>query len=111
LLVVVILGVLAAVGIPKFSGSKTEAWVQTCLVNRSALEDAAARYRLDVNSYPADQAVLYATAAPVDVSGWRGPYIKKEFVCPATNLNTYLFDPDSGEITCQNITDGVHGER
>jgi general secretion pathway protein G len=110
LIVVLILGVLAAVGIPKFMASKTEAWAKSCLANRSALEDAAARYQWDVNSYPASQTVLYATTALPGVSGWKGPYIKKEFVCPATNTNTYLFDTDRWEVTCQNVTYGVHGE-
>jgi type II secretion system protein G len=108
LIVVIILGILAVIGIPKFVTSKREAWAKTCLINRSTLADAAARYQLDVNAYPANQAVLYAITAPSGVSGWKGPYTKKQFNCPATNADTYIFDVTTGEVTCSNLENGRH---
>jgi type II secretion system protein G len=101
IIVIVILGILAAVGIPRFMNNKREAWTNTCKANRASLEDATERYYFDVDAYPTDQdGLLQIGSLSSDV--WKGPYIKRTFNCPATNTNTYTFS--SGTVTCTNMS-------
>lgn len=90
LIVIIILGILAVVGIPKFMNSQADAWASTCKTNRATLEDAGERYQFDKAAYPAAQA---------DLTG--GGYIKRTFLCPAdqTNADPYNFAAD-GTVTC-----------
>jgi general secretion pathway protein G len=104
LIVIVILGILAAVGIPKFLANKEMAWAKTCRANRASLDDAAERYFFDNNAYPtAGQSALLS--APVGVTAtWKGPYIKAGFECPATNTSTVYTINGSGVTSCDNMT-------
>jgi type II secretion system protein G len=92
IIVVVILGILAAVGIPRFMNSRAEAEANTCKANRSSLDDAVERYHFDNAGWPGTQKAL------VD-----GAYIKREFECPTTNsTSVYSFANASTGITCTN---------
>jgi type II secretion system protein G len=107
LIVIIILGILAVIGIPKFMNSKKEAIVKACQTNRSSLEDAGERYFFDCGEYPAGdeddcQADLTEDS---DVSGWNGPYIKAAFTCPYDGEETYTFDEDNGAVSCSNVPD------
>jgi type II secretion system protein G len=105
LIVIIILGILAVIGIPKFMNSKQEAIVKACQTNRSSLEDAGERYYFDCGEYPAGnvnecQADLTADS---NVSGWHGPYIKAAFTCPYDGNVTYTFNANSGVVSCSNV--------
>jgi prepilin-type N-terminal cleavage/methylation domain-containing protein len=115
LIVIIILGVLAVIGIPKFLNSKKDAWAGVCKTNRASLEDAAERYQFDKNVYPDG---IGATGQAVLVTG---KYIKRTYYCPASvssSIDTYSFDGSSatntGEVTCTNteldITDANYHE-
>ena len=79
LLVLVILGVLAAIVVPKFSG-RTEQARRTAAVSQIATFGTALdAYEVDMGSYPQGKSGLSALLqAPRDGSGWRGPYLQKE---------------------------------
>jgi type II secretion system protein G len=117
LIVIIILGILAVIGIPKFMNSKQEAIVKACQTNRSSLEDAGERYFFDCGEYPGtgDDCQDNLSAAEDDdhdlsdtISGWHGPYIKANFTCPYDGNETYTFDDDNGAVTCANVTSGDH---
>jgi type II secretion system protein G len=105
LIVVIILGILAVIGIPKFMNSKAEAIVKACQTNRSSLEDAGERYFFDCGEYPSGDADECQADLTDDsgVSGWHGPYIKAPFTCPYDGQATYIFDGDNGAVTCSNV--------
>jgi type IV pilus assembly protein PilA len=95
IIVVVILGILAAVGIPKFMNSRLEAWASTCRSNRASLDDAVERFRFDNSTLP--------TASGFQAALVSGDYIKTEFTCPATNTSTvYEMTTGTGVVTCTN---------
>lgn len=91
LIVIIILGILAVVGIPKFMNSKGDAETNACATNKATLEDATERYNFDHSGYPDTQALLQTNG-----------YIKKIFNCPTTNTNTYTLDDTTGDVTCSN---------
>lgn len=62
LLVVVILGVLAAIALPKITASSTTAKLNTCKTNIDILNSQIEMYRVDTGDYPADLATLTADA-------------------------------------------------
>jgi prepilin-type N-terminal cleavage/methylation domain-containing protein len=120
LIVIIILGILAVIGIPKFMNSKAEAIVKACQTNRSSLEDAGERYFFDISSYPGtthsntDAATtVSATACNAQAAlltntnsntSWAGPYIKSVFTCPLNGIQTYWFNGTSGVVTCTAAT-------
>lgn len=79
LLVLMILGVLAAIVVPKFSG-RTEQARRTAAVSQiSTFGTALDSYEVDVGSYPQGKTGLNALLQqPREGTGWRGPYLQKE---------------------------------
>lgn len=83
LIVMVILGLLAALVGPKLFGHVDQAKVDTTRSQISALETALDTFRLDAGRYPTtDEGLSVLLAAPADdspgASRWRGPYLKKK---------------------------------
>jgi general secretion pathway protein G len=78
MVVVVILGILAAAIIPQFIGTTEDAKISTAKANIVELENALERFNLNLDRYPTSEEGLKAlTEAPAGDEGkWRGPYIK-----------------------------------
>ena len=78
MVVVVILGILAAAIIPQFMGTTEDAKISTAKADISQLENALERFNLNLDRYPTSEEGLKAlTEAPAgDEEKWRGPYIK-----------------------------------
>lgn len=78
LLVLVILAVLAAVVVPKFTNRSEQARVTAAKTDISALEVALDAYEIDVGRFPtSDEGLRALVEALGSVQNWRGPYIKK----------------------------------
>jgi len=79
MVVVIILGVLAATIIPQFVGTTQEAKVGAAKAHVAELESALERYQVHMDRYPTQDEGLGALekAPATDASKWRGPYIKK----------------------------------
>jgi general secretion pathway protein G len=81
LIVMVILGLLASIVVPKMFGHVDSAKVDTTRTQLSSLETALDAFRLDVGRYPtSDEGLTVIVNAPADdspgASHWRGPYLK-----------------------------------
>lgn len=92
LLVLVILGVLAAIVVPKFSG-RTEQARRTAAVSQiSTFGTALDAYEVDMGSYPQGKNGLTALLQqPREGTGWRGPYLQKEIPLDPWG-NAYIYD-------------------
>lgn len=79
MVVVIILGVLAATIIPQFVGTTQEAKVSAAKAHISELEAAVERFYVHMDRYPTqDEGLSVLEKSPSnDASKWRGPYIKK----------------------------------
>jgi len=79
LLVLVILGTLAALVLPKFTGRTEQARVTAAQTQIATFGTALDSYEVDTGSYPSGSAGLqYLIVPPSEVSGWRGPYLKSD---------------------------------
>jgi general secretion pathway protein G len=91
LLVLVILGVLAAIVIPKFSGRTQQAKIQATVTQISTFRTALDAFEVDNGYYPKGRSGLQdLIVMPRDAQNWRGPYLQSDRI-PA--------DPWGGEYS------------
>lgn len=78
LLVLVILGILAAVVVPKFSGRTEQAKATAAKTQIAAFGTALDNYEVDMGSYPRGKdGLLMLIESPRDAATtWKGPYLK-----------------------------------
>jgi len=77
LLVLVILGILAAIVVPKFSGRTEQARVTAAQTQISTFRTALDTFEVDVGYYPKGKNGLHdLVQQPRDASAWRGPYLQ-----------------------------------
>ena len=78
MVVVVILGILAATIIPQFLGQKDDARIAAAKADVSELEAALERFNVHMDRYPTtEEGLKVLVEAPSGDEGkWRGPYIK-----------------------------------
>src|SRR5512135_910809 len=81
MLVVIILGILAAMVVPRLVGRSDEARRQVAKSDiESNLALAIDLYEVDVGEYPSSLDDLFR--APSSATGWKGPYLKKKPLDP-----------------------------
>ena len=99
LVVMVIIGLLAAYVAPRYFSQVGKSEVRAAQAQISALSSALNTYRLDVGQYPTDEQGLAALMArPAGAAKWDGPYLQKSV--PADPWGRpYLYK-----------SPGVHGE-
>jgi general secretion pathway protein G len=98
MVVVVILGILAATIIPNFLSSKSEAMVGAAKADIKMLDGATERFYVNMDRYPTTEEgfKVLVDPPPDDDKKWRGPYIKE-------------MKPDPWGHPYQYRTPGVHG--
>ena len=97
MVVVVILGILAATIIPQFIGAKQEARVSAAKSDVAQLEAALERFNVHMDRYPTTEEGLKVLVEKPqeDDKQWRGPYIK-------------LLRPDPWKNPYQYRNPGIH---
>lgn len=79
LLVLVILGILAALALPKFTGRTEQARITAAQTQIASFGTALDAYEVDTGSYPrGGDGLNQLLVQPSDVTGWRGPYLKSD---------------------------------
>lgn len=79
LLVLVILGILAAVVVPKFTRRSEDARIAAAKTDISGVEVALDAFEVDNGRYPNSQEGLKALVEqPSGLENWKGPYLKRE---------------------------------
>lgn len=101
MVVVIIIGLLAAVVVPQFLGRVDDARVAKARQDIQALETALTLYKLDNFKYPStDQGLQALVEKPADpsVRNWRaGGYLKRAVTDPWGNAYQYLTPGEHGE--------------
>jgi general secretion pathway protein G len=78
LLVLVILGILAGIVIPKFAGRSEQARLAAAQTQISSFSTALDAFEVDNGYYPKGKSGLRdLVVAPRDANNWKGPYIKE----------------------------------
>ena len=81
LLVMVILVVLAAVVVPKFTGRSEQARMTAAKTDISAIDGAIDQFEVDNGRYPTNEEGLGALiTAPAGLQEWHGPYLKRNAI-------------------------------
>jgi len=93
MVVVVILGILAATIIPQFIGTTKDAKISAAKAHIAELESAIERFYVQMDRYPTSEEglkVLVEAPANDDGKKWRGPYVKQLRPDPWGNPYQYL---------------------
>ena len=93
MVVVVILGILAATIIPQFIGTTHDARVSAAKGHIAEIESALERFNVHMDRYPTtEEGLKILVEAPAgDDKKWRGPYIKQLRADPWGNPYQYVF--------------------
>ncbi len=100
MVVIVILGLLAAIVIPRFIGRVGPAKQKAAHTQIELLGTALDSFRLDVGKYPATEDGLQALITkPSNAEEWNGPYLKKQEIPldPWGNPYHYEFPGKQGD--------------
>ena len=99
LIVMVILGLLAALVGPKMFGKVGKSKQKAAKAQIAYFETALDMYHLDVGKYPTTgQGLKVLREKPTDIDRWDGPYLKKEIpLDPWGNDYEYRSPSDHGE--------------
>lgn len=75
LLVVVIIGILMGVAMPKLSGQRRRAEISAAKADVEAIGTALRLYELDMGEFP--KSIQGLLSAPGNARNWSGPYLEK----------------------------------
>ncbi len=90
LLVLVILGILAAIVVPKFSGRTEQARITAAQTQISSFSTALDAFEVDNGYYPKGRNGLQdLVVQPRDAQNWKGPYLKEIPLDPWKNEYIY----------------------
>ncbi|HEY7140499.1 MAG TPA: type II secretion system major pseudopilin GspG [Methylomirabilota bacterium] len=112
LIVVIILGVLAALVGPRLFGRVGQSRQAAARVQIELLGSALDQFKLDVGRYPSSQEGLQALQqSPGNATGWEGPYLKKDVPKdPWGNAYQYRSPGEHGEYDLASLgSDGAPG--
>lgn len=92
LLVLVILGTLAAIVVPKFAGRTEQAKVTAAATEISSLETALDSFEVDNGYFPAgEDGLIDLVQEPNDTQNWHGPYLSKMITADPWG-NPYIYE-------------------
>ena len=100
LLVVVIIGILAAIVVPRLGGRTKEAQVAAARATFDGLSLAIDQYEVDNGSYPAS---LQALLTKGSESNWKGPYLKKGTLPLDPWGKEYVYTPSESSYVIKSL--------
>ena len=112
LVVMVIIGLLAAYVGPKYFGQIGKSEVKTARAQIVAFEKSLEQYRLDVGTYPTtEQGLTALVVKPTNAVKWDGPYLAKSVpLDPWGHAYLYKSPGDHGEADVSSLgRDGQPG--
>lgn len=89
LIVVIILGILAMLALPRFMANRGIAELKTCASNMRMIEDAAERYSFEQGANAADLDALVTNN-----------YLKAVPKCPDKTVTEYTWDQSTNTVSC-----------
>ncbi|HEY6228421.1 MAG TPA: type II secretion system major pseudopilin GspG [Verrucomicrobiae bacterium] len=93
LLVLVILGVLAGIVVPKFGGTTERSREAAAQTQISTFKTALDAYEVDMGNYPKGKDGLKELiTAPRNTKNWRGPYLQTDSIPKDPWGNDYIYE-------------------
>ena len=105
LVVMVIIGLLAAYVAPKYFAQIGKSEVKTAKAQIVGFEKALQQYRLDTGRYPTtEQGLAALIAKPADMAKWDGPYLEKSVpMDPWGRAYVYVAPGEHGDIDISSL--------
>lgn len=99
IVVIVILGLLAGLVVPRLFKHVGQAKIATAKAQIAAFQTALGAYKLDTGKFPTtEQGLAALRAAPPDARNWNGPYLPKDVpLDPWGNAYVYKYPGDHGD--------------
>jgi general secretion pathway protein G len=99
IVVIIILGLLAALVVPRLFKHLAQAKIVASETQIDAFQTALSAYKLDTGTFPTTEQGLQALrTAPAGVTNWNGPYLPKEIpLDPWGHAYVYKFPGDHGD--------------
>lgn len=92
LLVLVILGVLAALVVPRFTGRSQQARETAAQTDITRIATSISSFEIDTGRYPTtDEGLDALMSQPSNVTGWHGPYLERAPRDPWGNEYQYRY--------------------
>ena len=93
LLVLVILGILAAIVLPRFSNRTKQAQVKATITQIASFKTALDAYEVDNGFYPKGKSGLMdLIQQPRDAQNWRGPYLQSDVIPKDPWGSEYIYE-------------------
>jgi general secretion pathway protein G len=93
LLVLVILGILAGIVLPRFAGTTEKGRVAAAQTQISAFKTALDAYEVDMGFYPRGKAGLMDLIVPPrNAANWHGPYLQADSIPKDPWGNDYIYE-------------------
>lgn len=113
MLVVIIIGVIAAIAVPRLTGNTQKAKVTATKQSISSLSMALDNFELGVGRFPTSeegiQALLVRPPSLTEDSGWDGPYMREEPLDAWNRKLTYKY-PGEKSVDYDIISQGPDGQ-
>ena len=110
IIVVIIMGLIAALVVPNLFKKTEKAKRQICKIQITMLEDAVKSFKLDTGRYPTTEEGLNALLeTPADVTNWDGPYLEKGLPQDPWGRN-YLYEYPGKNYTFEITSLGADGK-
>lgn len=95
LFVIAIIGLIAALILPRLGGAFGKSQVQTTKAQLASLTSAVETYRMNVGRYPTkDEGLAALLKKPDGAEGWEGPYLEKKVVPRDGWKREFIYTPD-----------------
>ena len=93
LLVLVILGILAAIVLPRFTNRTKQAQIAATQTQIATFKTALDAYEVDNGYYPKGKnGLMDLIQQPRDAQNWRGPYLQSDSIPKDPWLNDYIYE-------------------
>jgi len=109
MLVVIIIGILAAMVVPGLAGRSEQARTAAAKADiNSTLSTALDLYEMDMGSYP--ESLDYLTTRPTSSENWHGPYVKKKPRDPWGKVYVYKYPGEHNTASFDLSSPGKDGQ-
>jgi general secretion pathway protein G len=109
MLVVIIIGILSAMVVPRLAGRSEQARIQAAKTDiNSGISLALDLYEMDMGHYP--DSLDYLRTRPADGENWRGPYLKKKPIDPWNRTYIYKAPGDHNQDGYDLYSTGKDGQ-
>lgn len=95
LIVVMIIGIIAALAIPNLLSAQKVSWGKTCEANRATIKAAAELYRMQASALPTMATIVKAVGG-----AYTEPVIDKIPNCPSGSAGVYSFVGTTSDVEC-----------